>query len=100
MLAPRFAIYGVAFATAISYLVTMLIRMIDTKKIVNFDMKIRYSIIIYTLLIVEGFLGLFENRWASIGMWGMCLVILWINYKEVSSSVKSVIMQIKSRSKV
>lgn len=100
VLAPRFDIYGVAFATAISYLVTMLIRMIDTKKIINFDMKIRYSIIIYTLLIVEGFLGLYENRWASIGMWGMCLVILCINYKEVSSSVKSVIMQIKSRSKV
>ena len=53
LLIPKFAAMGAAIATMISYLLVWIVRVIDSRRIFKFNMKVKRDILIYSVLGME-----------------------------------------------
>lgn len=90
ILVPIFGANGAAFATFASYLCVFIIRGVNTKRFINFNMhsvKVGFNI---AILIIQSFILIFEiNNWLIYEIL-LTLFITVINFKYVLQSIKTI----------
>lgn len=85
LLVYRFGTIGAAIATAISYIVVWTIRLIEVKKIINFELKLSKHILSYSILILQATLLLFQmpEIVTFISQAGLVVAIIFLYRKEI-----------------
>lgn len=92
VLIPRFDIIGAIVATVASYVIVFLIRIINTKKIIEFYINLKRDIILIILLIGMFCLSVID----TIVSWSVCVVLfagLLVVYRKFIFDLLSVVIQ-------
>ena len=76
-------VIGAAIATMIANIIVWLMRLKETKKIIQFDINIKLHIISYIILLIQVVIILFiENTWLMIILEFSCLILIIMLYKD------------------
>lgn len=99
ILIPKMAAQGAAIATAISYGVVFLIRVIDTKKYIKFDRAYLKTLINTVTIIAQAAIMVLEIPYWWIWQIGFILFMLLFNAKDVVVSALHILRKVKGRGK-
>ena len=93
ILIPLYEIFGAAIATAISYLIIFIIRIINTRKILSFNIKYVRDLILLLLLTASCVMTILDTYLTialSILLFAVCLVIIVMEFKDLIKQLLTV----------
>ncbi len=96
LLIPIWDVYGAAIATLVSYIVVWCIRLIHTKRIINFKKDNIKHIISILLLFVEAVVILYQIRYCYLLSVCILTIIIFLNLKIVIQLFRKKICKIKN----
>lgn len=97
LLIPSWGAMGAAIATAVSYAIMFLIRILHTRTIMTFPIKYLRDIILISLLLLQAVLITLDASWANITSWVIALCIIIVCRKFMKETIQSSITLLKSR---
>lgn len=100
ILIPRFGVYGAAVATALAYFICYLIRIIDTRHYIYFQINITHNVLNIALLVIMCIISIKEFDSYMLNLSLLLIITVLINFNKMLKIIQQLISFDKIKSKL
>ncbi|MGN1480761.1 lipopolysaccharide biosynthesis protein [Porcipelethomonas sp.] len=100
VLIPKFGVYGAAIATALSYFICYLIRIIDTRRFVYFKLNVLQTVLNTVLLTVMCIISIKETEYYIIELTFLFIILVLVNFSKTIKLISKLMNTEKIHSKI